>query len=52
MRPILKRKNPTLTFDYRPIGILSAMSKVFEKIIDVQMSEFIEENDFIDVIQS
>ena len=33
--------------DYRPISILSSLSKTFEKLIKVQPCEYIDRNDII-----
>ena len=43
--PIPKIPNPSTPTDYRPISILPALSKVYEKLVLQQMLEFIERND-------
>ena len=40
--PIPKVKNPTVAKDFRPVSILPVLSKVFEKIILMQILEHIE----------
>ena len=40
--PIPKVRNPVQTKDYRPISILSAMSKLYEKVILKQLSTYIK----------
>ena len=40
MSPILKVVNPTTYDELRPISILPVLSKVFERLISWQMSEF------------
>ena len=40
--PILKIVNPSQIKDYRPILILSILSKIYEKSALQQMTEFIE----------
>ena len=42
--PIPKCDEPTSEKDYRPISLLTAFSKVFEKAIELQLSPFLEEN--------
>ena len=41
--PIFKKSDDTNKENYRPISILSKLSKVFEKILHKQISEFMEE---------
>ena len=38
--PIFKKENPLTKKNYRPVSILTSISKVFEKIIAVQLSDF------------
>lgn len=46
--PILKPlKNPSLPSSYRPISLLSVISKIFEKIIPSRFSDFLSTNDCI-----
>lgn len=49
--PIPKVKNPTLPQQYRPISILSTISKVLERIVSDQIMEYLEENDLIEPCQ-
>lgn len=39
--PIGKSDNPVTESDYRPISILSALSKIFEKILSKQLNEYL-----------
>lgn len=47
-----KINDPQSTSDMRPISIVPAISKVFERIIDNQMKEFIHANDLLTPFQS
>lgn len=38
--PVFKAHDPTLFSDYRPISILPAFSKLFEKVLFNRMTEF------------
>ena len=40
--PVFKKKNPMLAENYRPVSVLSTVSKVFELIIQKQLSTHIE----------
>ena len=42
--PILKKGNPQEKENYRPVSILIAASKVLEKIVCSQVTDFLEEN--------
>jgi hypothetical protein len=42
--PISKVDNPTSNDQLRPISILPALSKVFEKVVSLQMMDFIEQH--------
>ena len=50
--PIYKKKEKTEPGNYRPVSILSIISKVFEKIICEQFSEFLESNKYLYELQS
>lgn len=50
--PIPKTSTPTSINDLRPICILSAMSKIFEKIIYKQINSYVEREMLIPNIQS
>ncbi|XP_043477547.1 uncharacterized protein LOC122508333 [Leptopilina heterotoma] len=52
IRPIAKVKDPQQPGDYRPIAILSSLSKALEKIVYYQLNEFIECNDVLSPFQS
>ena len=44
MTPVYKKKDhPTLVENYRPVSVLPGVSKVFERIIQKQFSNFIDE---------
>ena len=38
--PIFKKENPLMKKNYRPVSILTAVSKIFEKIIALQLQNF------------
>ena len=40
--PVYKKKDPTLTENYRPVSVLPSVSKIFERIIQKQCSSFID----------
>ena len=40
--PLFKKADPTITNNYRPISLLAAMSKIFEKIMGNQLSSYFE----------
>ena len=44
--PIYKKKDPFNKENYRPISLLTAFSRVFEKEIELQLSPILEENGF------
>lgn len=52
VRPIPKVPNPILASDLRPISILTAMSKILEKIINVQLQHHLEINEILPTVQS
>ena len=43
--PIYKKKAKTEPGNYRPVSVLSIMSKVMERVICEQLNDFIEEHD-------
>ena len=43
MTPVYKKKDPTLVENYRPVSVLPCVSKVFERVIQKQLSSFINE---------
>ena len=45
--PILKKGDPTLMNNYRPISILSPINKIFEKIIYSRLTSFIEKHQIL-----
>ena len=50
--PIFKSGNKTECTNYIPISILSAISKIFEKLISMQLSEYLESNEILTGEQS
>ena len=40
--PIFKKKDPLEKSNYRPVSILPASSKIFEKVMATQLSEYFE----------
>lgn len=50
--PILKPgKDPTLPSSYRPISLLSAVSKLFERVILYRLENYISENNILPPVQ-
>ena len=47
-----KVSEPKLLKDFRPISLLSALSKIFEKLIADQMKEFLFGNELMNKFQS
>ena len=45
--PLFKKDNDKLFSNYRPISLLPSISKIFEKVIFNQMSDYFENNDLI-----
>ena len=52
VKPLPKKNNPTCASDYRPISLLPAFSKVFEKLIAKQMIEYLKDTNYFDNLQS
>ena len=52
VKPLPKNNNPSCASDYRPISLLPAFSKVFEKLIAKQMIEYLKETNYFDKLQS
>jgi len=52
IRPVPKVKNPLTCMDYRPISILCLLSKVLEKLVHSQVTEFINVNNILPPLQS
>ncbi|CAK1548294.1 unnamed protein product [Leptosia nina] len=52
VRPIPKNSNPSEVKDLRPISLLSCLSKVLEKIVSNQLTEFVEANSILPAVQS
>ena len=50
--PIPKTDNPTSIKDYRPISVLSVLSKVYERVILNQLCSFIETQNLYNINQS
>lgn len=50
--PIPKIPNPTTMKDLRPISILPCLSKILEKVIHCQLSNYLEVNDILPDVQS
>lgn len=44
VRPLFKKGDPNLVENYRPVALLPAFSKVVEKIISIQVMEYLECN--------
>ena len=41
--PVYKKKDPTLVENYRPVSVLFSVSKIFERIIQKQFSNYVDE---------
>ena len=41
--PVYKKKDPTLVENYRPVSVLPSVSKFFERIIQKQFSNFVDQ---------
>jgi len=50
--PLFKEGDPEDCNNYRPISILPVVMKIFEKIVNHQISEFIDSNNLITNFQS
>lgn len=50
--PLPKKDKPTTFFELRPISILPTLSKVMEKIINVQVKQFLENYNILPDVQS
>ena len=44
VRPIFKKNSPLDVSNYRPVSILSIVSKILEKSISTQLNDFMKEN--------
>ena len=42
--PIYKKKDPTLVENYRPVIVLPFVSKMFERIIQIQYSNYVDKS--------
>ena len=40
--PLYKKNDPLLKTNYRPVSVLCIFSKIFEKILEQQLSDFFE----------
>lgn len=47
VRPIPKKSDPTQLKDLRPISILPFLSKVLEKIVNVQLTKYLEQSNIL-----
>ena len=52
VKPVAKNNNPTDLSDFRPISLLSILSKILEKHMHIQIIEFLNKNNLISKIQS
>ena len=47
IRPIFKKGDESMVDNYRPVSILPALSKVFEKVVFDQLYKYLTENDLL-----
>ena len=47
VRPIFKKNSPLEASNYRPVSILSVVSKILEQSVYVQLSDFLERNQLL-----
>lgn len=52
VRPLPKNNNPTDVKDLRPISILPCASKILERVVCQQMTDFLEKNKVLPEVQS
>lgn len=52
VKPVAKNNNPTDLSDFRPISLLSVLSKILERHIHIQITEFLNNNKLESNIQS
>ena len=45
--PIYKKKAKTEPGNYRPVSVLSVISKVLERVICEQLTDYIEKHDYL-----
>lgn len=45
--PIFKKENPHITDNYRPVSLLPIISKIFEKVVFIQVYDYFTENDLL-----
>ena len=50
--PLYKKNSKTNVGNYRPISVLSVISKVFEKVVFMQLSDYLSENGLLYEFQS
>ena len=50
--PLYKKNSKTHVGNYRPISVLSVISKVFEKVVFMQLSDYLSENRLLYEFQS
>ena len=50
--PLYKKNSKTHVWNYRPISVLSVISKVFEKVVFMQLSDYLSENRLLYEFQS
>jgi hypothetical protein len=50
--PVPKNNNPTQLSHYRPVSLLSVLSKIIEKLVSIQVSRYVAECHLLDPFQS
>ena len=52
IKPIPKKKNPSELKDFRPISLLPVLSKILEKIVQDQITQYLTQENLTDELQS
>ena len=50
--PILKKEDPSIVSNYRPISLLSAEGKVLENIVHKHLFNYVRDHDILSALQS
>ena len=47
MTPVFKKEDVSLLKNYRPLNVLSLVSKIYERIMQKQISEYIQKSIYL-----